>query len=57
MPLALTCILAGTVSIYGALFATGFFLYGETAKGTALTVVAVIAAGFLWNSWMRISAD
>jgi solute:Na+ symporter, SSS family len=57
IPLALTCIVAGCLSIYGTLFATGFFLYGDIAKGTALTVATLIAALFLWKSWMRISAD
>ena len=57
VPLALTCIVAGCLSIYGALFATGFFLYGDNTKGTVLTVGTVIASIFLWRSWMRISAD
>ena len=57
VPLALTCIVAGCLSIYGALFATGFFLYGDNAKGAVLTVGTVIASIFLWRSWMRISAD
>ncbi len=57
VPLALSCIVAGCLSIYGALFATGFFLYGDNTKGTVLTVGTVIASIFLWRSWMRISAD
>jgi Na+/proline symporter len=56
-PLALTCIVAGTLSIYGALFATGFFLYGEPVQGAILTAGTLVATYFLWHSWMRISAD
>ena len=57
VPLALTCILAGCLSIYGTLFATGFFLYEDNVKGTVLTIGTLIASVFLWRSWMRISAD
>src|SRR5262249_37565493 len=57
LPLALACIIAGTISIYSALFATGFFLYGDSTNGTVLAVLAVVASFFLWKSWMRISAD
>jgi hypothetical protein len=56
-PVALQCIVAGTLAIYGALFASGYILYGQYALGAALTVGSVVAWMFLWKSWMRISAD
>ena len=57
IPLAITCIVAGCVSIYGALFAAGYFLYGNLTLGAVLTVVTLGAAWVLWDSWMKISAD
>ena len=57
VPLAITCIVAGCISIYGSLFATGYFLYGNFFAGTGLTAVALVAAIVLASSWMRISSD
>jgi solute:Na+ symporter, SSS family len=57
IPLALTCIVAGCIAIYGALFASGSFLYGNMLTGSVLTVITLVAAWILWASWMRISAD
>jgi solute:Na+ symporter, SSS family len=56
-PLALACIFAGSLSIWGALFATGYFLYGNYMMGSVLTASTVIASFFLITTWMRISAD
>ncbi|HUE15527.1 MAG TPA: hypothetical protein VMR25_15280, partial [Planctomycetaceae bacterium] len=57
VPLAITCILAGSLSIWGALFAAGYFLYGQYTIATVLTVATAIASFFLLRTWMRISAD
>jgi hypothetical protein len=40
MPLALAGWVLGLVSVYGALFATGAFVYGRTGEGTVWSVVA-----------------
>ena len=57
VPLAILCIVAGCIAIYGALFATGYILYGSMAIGTVLAIISLGAALVLWRSWMRISAD
>jgi len=45
IPRGILCMLLGCVAVYGMLFATGFYLYGEVVNGTILTVLAVCAAG------------
>lgn len=57
VPLAIMCIAAGSFSIWGALFAAGYFLYGDYTKAIVLTVITVITSYFLLKTWMRISAD
>ena len=44
IPRGILCMTLGCVAVYGVLFATGFFLYGESASGTALSVLVVLAA-------------
>jgi hypothetical protein len=51
------CIAAGSFSIWGALFAAGYFLYADYTKAIVLTVLTVITSYFLLKTWMRISAD
>ena len=57
IPLAIICIVAGCIAIYGALFAAGYLLYGNFRVGTIWTVITLAASYALWHSWMRISAD
>jgi Na+/proline symporter len=57
VPLALGCIVAGSLTIWGALFATGYLLYGDYWMGSVLTAATVVAGCFLLATWMRISAD
>ncbi len=45
--------LLGSIAIYGALFATGYWIYGETIRGTVTAVVAVAAATGLKRVWTR----
>jgi hypothetical protein len=57
VPLAITCILAGSLSIWGALFAAGYYLYGDYTKAIVLSVITAFTSYFLLRTWMRISAD
>ncbi|MCC6547774.1 Na+:solute symporter [Candidatus Sumerlaeota bacterium] len=48
LPVAILCMVLGCFAVYGALFATGFWIYGNTTGGVVSTVVAVVAtAGLL----------
>ena len=55
IPLAIICIVAGCIAIYGALFAAGYLLYGNFRVGTIWTVITLAASYALWHSWMRIA--
>jgi len=55
LPLELSCMVAGVFLVYSALFATGFWIYGETINALLGTAVATAAAYFLYRTWPRIS--
>ncbi|MCA9075549.1 MAG: Na+:solute symporter [Planctomycetaceae bacterium] len=48
------CMLVGCAAIYTALFATGYWLYGETTKASILTVAAVIGTVILIALWGKL---
>ncbi|MGB2823852.1 MAG: Na+:solute symporter, partial [Phycisphaerae bacterium] len=56
VPLGLLCMMVGCAAVYGALFATGFFLYGNIIPAVILTVVAAASAVFLFKTWRKVSA-
>jgi Na+/proline symporter len=43
VPLGILCMMLGCVAIWGSLFATGNFLYGNTAWASVLAVIAVVS--------------
>lgn len=51
LPLEILSMVIGCITIYGALFATGQWIYGKYAEATGLTVVVVLGAYFLF--WVR----
>jgi len=53
VPQGLLCMLLGCISIYAALLATGFALYGEPAGAAALGTTAAVAAFLLVRVWRR----
>ncbi|MEM8558428.1 MAG: sodium:solute symporter family protein [Bacteroidota bacterium] len=52
---ALAGFLAAVVGVYTLLFATGFFLYGDTAKGVVCAALAAGAIIVLLRVWPRLS--
>jgi Na+/proline symporter len=54
VPLGIICMMLGCAAIWGSLFATGNILYGNTAWGTTLAVVAVVAVVTLMKLVGRI---
>jgi len=54
IPRGLLAALSGTVGIYGILFATGYFLYGQTTAGLILLGVAVFALFSLRRVWSKL---
>ncbi|MFG0261217.1 MAG: Na+:solute symporter, partial [Novipirellula sp. JB048] len=56
LPTAILCMVLGCAAVYGALFATGLWMYGETLSAmilTAVTVLSVLALMAIWNRRMR----
>jgi Na+/proline symporter len=45
IPRGILCMLLGCAAVYGVLFGTGFFLYGETLNAIILGAIALVAAG------------
>jgi SSS family solute:Na+ symporter len=54
VPLGILCMLVGCVAIYGALFATGMWLYGRWVSAVILTAVFAGSAVILWRLWRRL---
>jgi Na+/proline symporter len=55
VPLGLLCTLVGTIMVYAALFATGYFIYGRTVAAWGLSAVTVASAVVLVIAWPKIS--
>lgn len=55
VPLGILGMLVGCVAIYGALFATGMWLYGRWGAALILTAVSAGAAILLWKLWRRLT--
>ncbi len=53
LSLGIACMVLGSIAVYAALFATGLFLYGRSAAGVVLSLVAVAAAFGVFQLWGR----
>lgn len=54
LPKEIGLMLVGTVMVYAALFATGFFIYGNMLGGSIATVIAVVGGGIIIKSWKNL---
>ncbi len=57
LPLEILCVFLGVVLVYGTLFATGFWLYGNVAPAIAATLAAGSAGFALVRLWKRLRFD
>jgi Na+/proline symporter len=57
VPSGITAMLLGVVLIYSIMFATGYWIYGETTLALILTGVSVIAAFLLIKAWNRMKGN
>ncbi|MCC7246820.1 MAG: Na+:solute symporter [Saprospiraceae bacterium] len=55
LPLQILCMLIGCVTVYAALFATGYLLYGNMMAGLIAGLVAAAGGWLLFRFWGRIS--
>jgi SSS family solute:Na+ symporter len=57
LPLEILSMVMGCIAVYGALFATGFWLYGETVSAAIATVVTLGAGYFLFWVWSKLKTE
>ncbi|MFP4499902.1 MAG: sodium:solute symporter family protein [Candidatus Hydrogenedentota bacterium] len=55
LPLGILCMVLGCVAVYATLFATGYWLYGNTAEAKWLTGIAVVSTIVLVFMWRRLT--
>lgn len=55
LPLGILCMLVGTVAVYSALFAVGFWIYSNTVPAIILSVIAVASGIFLISFWDKVN--
>jgi hypothetical protein len=55
VPLGLLCMILGCCGVYGALFATGNYLYGKWTAAIILTAVSLIAWLAVYWLWPRLN--
>ena len=49
----LASMLLGIVFVYTSLFATGYFIYGNTTSGGILTAIALVSAIVIFTLWKK----
>ncbi|WP_445666532.1 sodium:solute symporter family protein [Fodinibius sp. AD559] len=54
VPQGLLCMVLGCIAVYGALFATGYWIYGKWILASVITVVSVIASMLLYKAWRKL---
>ncbi|MCO6487847.1 MAG: Na+:solute symporter [Phaeodactylibacter sp.] len=57
LPLEIACMVIGCLTVYGTLFAMGYWLYGQAGPATASTLVAAGGAYFLFRVWDRLKTQ
>jgi len=54
LPLEILCMVIGCFTVYGALFATGFWIYGNIFPAVFLTIVTLAGTYFIFRIWGRL---
>jgi solute:Na+ symporter, SSS family len=57
LPLGILCMFIGTIAVYSALFAAGFWLYSNIVPAVVLSVVAAASGIFLVVFWDKANAN
>jgi hypothetical protein len=56
VPSGIIAMLLGCVFIYSCLFATGYWIYGETTLAVSITITAIVSGYLLKRTWGKIRA-
>jgi hypothetical protein len=54
VPIGIVCMVLGAFAIYSALFATGYWIYGEFLQAILLTSVSILAIFALLKIWSKL---
>lgn len=54
VPQGILCMALACVAVYGALFATGYWIYGNWTLASVLTLVTFVASAFLYKAWRKL---
>ncbi len=54
LPRGILCMVAGCLAVYSAVFAAGYYLYGNMLYGIVFTAITVAAVGFLASIWGKL---
>ena len=54
VPLGIVCMLLGALAIYSMMFATGYFLYGETVLALEVSALALVSSLGLFYYWKKL---
>jgi len=57
LPLQILCMFLGCFTVYGALFGTGYWLYGESSMALISLAITAICGFFLIRTWGRIETQ
>ncbi len=53
LPLEIGGMLIGAIAVYAALFATGFWIYGNVSAGAIATVIAAVGGFLIFRIWKK----
>lgn len=53
--LGIVCMILGCMTVYSALFSTGYFLYGKTGLAAIMAIVSVVGVTVLMKLWDRVN--
>jgi Na+/proline symporter len=55
LPMEIGLMLVGSIMVYSALFAVGFWIYGNAVPASIATIVAVIGGAIIIKSWKKLT--
>lgn len=55
LPLELLCVVIGCFTVYGALFAVGYLIYGNGMSAAIASVITILGAVFLFRTWAKLN--
>lgn len=57
VPIALLCALWGCLTVYAAIFATGYWIYGRTGPAIGFTIPTAVFGYLLFLTWKKIQTE